>query len=118
MEAEPGVLMAHKRGRGEGPAASALPTYPVLRAATPPATPRKTPRKGARTPARTPSGSASKPRGPFGSPLTPHRSDPAVARIYSVIKATTGSLGGNGEGGPIYGELTQASMQRVIDVLK
>jgi hypothetical protein len=37
--------------------------------------------------------------------------------MYKVVHKCTGSLGGNGSGGAIYGELTQSSMQRVINLM-
>jgi hypothetical protein len=55
----------------------------------------------------------------FTSPLGAGRVTSAgVQQVYSVLQAATGSLGGNGNSGAIYGELTQASMQRVVDLLK
>jgi len=43
--------------------------------------------------------------------------DSSVDTVYRCINQATGSLGGNGSGGPIYGELTVGSMQRIIDFL-
>jgi hypothetical protein len=55
----------------------------------------------------------------FTSPLGAGRVTSAgVQQVYSVLQAATGSLGGNGNSGAIYGELTQNSMQRVVDLLK
>ncbi|GMF24553.1 unnamed protein product [Phytophthora fragariaefolia] len=42
----------------------------------------------------------------------------AVSDVYRAIRKQTGSLGGNAAGGAIYGEITQASFQRVVDYLK
>ncbi|CAI5718005.1 unnamed protein product [Peronospora destructor] len=41
-----------------------------------------------------------------------------VSEVYKAIRKQTGSLGGNAAGGAIYGEITQASFQRVVDYLK
>eukprot|EP00924_Labyrinthula_sp_SR-Ha-C_P008108 maker-scaffold_11-snap-gene-3.3-mRNA-1 protein AED:0.18 eAED:0.18 QI:116/1/1/1/1/1/2/238/338 len=41
-----------------------------------------------------------------------------VDQIYRVIHAQSGSLGGGGSGGEIYGELTKHSFQRIIDFMK
>ncbi|KAF4321900.1 hypothetical protein BBO99_00004467 [Phytophthora kernoviae] len=41
-----------------------------------------------------------------------------VTEVYKAIHKRTGSLGGNAAGGAIYGEITQASFQRVVDYLK
>ncbi|KAG7399342.1 hypothetical protein PHYBOEH_009144 [Phytophthora boehmeriae] len=41
-----------------------------------------------------------------------------VTEVYRAIHKRTGSLGGNAAGGAIYGEITQASFQRVVDYLK
>lgn len=43
--------------------------------------------------------------------------DPRVEIIYKVIHKATGSLGGNGTTGAIYGEITLRSMQRVVNIL-
>jgi hypothetical protein len=40
-----------------------------------------------------------------------------VIMIYKLIRKATGALGGNGYDGPIYGELTMHSMQKVINIL-
>lgn len=40
-----------------------------------------------------------------------------VQLVYSRIEQATGQVGGNGDGGPIYGELTLGSMQKIIHVL-
>ncbi|KAI9914761.1 hypothetical protein PsorP6_008232 [Peronosclerospora sorghi] len=44
--------------------------------------------------------------------------DHEVSEVYKTIRKQTGSLGGNAAGGAIYGEITQASFQRVVDYLK
>jgi len=41
-----------------------------------------------------------------------------VKTVYSIIKTRTGTIGGNGCGGAIYGETTAVSLQRVINLLK
>ena len=43
---------------------------------------------------------------------------PAVKKVYSLVNKRTGSLGGNGAGGAIYGELTSGSMQKMVDLMK
>mmetsp|Transcript_37509 Transcript_37509/g.82121 ORF Transcript_37509/g.82121 Transcript_37509/m.82121 type:complete len:394 (+) Transcript_37509:116-1297(+) len=43
---------------------------------------------------------------------------PAVKKVYSLVSGRTGSLGGNGAGGAIYGELTSGSMQKMVDLMK
>jgi hypothetical protein len=43
------------------------------------------------------------------------RLPPDVERLYGMIQRHTGGLGGNGSGGPIYGELAKGSMQKVVD---
>lgn len=37
-----------------------------------------------------------------------------VQRVYRLVHKLTGSIGGNGYSGPIYGELTMHSMQKVV----
>ena len=41
-----------------------------------------------------------------------------VRQVYGIIKKLTGSIGGNGAFGPIYGELTMGSMQKMINLMK
>jgi len=38
--------------------------------------------------------------------------------VYKIINKMTGQIGGNGNGGAIYGELTMGSMQKVIALMK
>jgi len=40
-----------------------------------------------------------------------------VDKAYSIVRNCTGTLGGNGTTGAIYGELTMGSMQRVINLM-
>lgn len=41
-----------------------------------------------------------------------------VRAVYKIINQRTGAIGGNGCFGPIYGELTAGSMQRIINLMK
>lgn len=52
----------------------------------------------------------------FGTPSSIQCSS-SVKNAYSIVRRCTGSLGGNGSGGAIYGELTTGSMQKVVDVM-
>ena len=57
----------------------------------------------------------------FGFGTTPGGTiqySPSVKRAYSIVSKCTGSLGGNGSGGAIYGELTVGSMQKVSKVME
>lgn len=47
----------------------------------------------------------------------PAESHYGVKMLYSIVQKRTGALGGGGSGGAIYGELTQQSMQKVIDLM-
>jgi hypothetical protein len=42
---------------------------------------------------------------------------PNVVSVYKIVRKLTGNLGGNGYCGPIYGELTMHSMQKMIDLM-
>lgn len=42
----------------------------------------------------------------------------SVRLVYTIVKKLTGSIGGNGSFGPIYGELTMGSMQKMINLMK
>jgi hypothetical protein len=42
---------------------------------------------------------------------------PNVMSVYKIVRKLTGNLGGNGYCGPIYGELTMHSMQKMIDLM-
>lgn len=41
-----------------------------------------------------------------------------VKAVYKIVRKHTGSIGGNGSHGPIYGELTMGSMQKMINLMK
>lgn len=43
---------------------------------------------------------------------------PNTRKVYSIVSRMTGSIGGNGNGGAIYGELTIRSMQKMVDLMK
>ena len=43
---------------------------------------------------------------------------PKTRKVYHTVNKMTGSLGGNGHGGAIYGELTIGSMQKMIELMK
>ena len=45
------------------------------------------------------------------------RKPPNVQRVYKIVQRHTGSIGGNGHGGAIYGELTIGSMQKMTDLM-
>ena len=40
-----------------------------------------------------------------------------VDSVYKIVRKLTGNIGGNGYSGPIYGELTKHSMQKMIDLM-
>jgi hypothetical protein len=40
-----------------------------------------------------------------------------VKQVYKIIKSLTGSIGGNSNVGPIYGELTMSSMQKMVNLM-
>ncbi len=42
---------------------------------------------------------------------------PNVDSVYKIVKKLTGNIGGNGYSGPIYGELTKHSMQKMVDLM-
>eukprot|EP00522_Entomoneis_paludosa_P001929 CAMPEP_0172471894 /NCGR_PEP_ID=MMETSP1065-20121228/68054_1 /TAXON_ID=265537 /ORGANISM="Amphiprora paludosa, Strain CCMP125" /LENGTH=448 /DNA_ID=CAMNT_0013230009 /DNA_START=341 /DNA_END=1687 /DNA_ORIENTATION=- len=41
-----------------------------------------------------------------------------VKKVYRLIRKLTGSIGGNASNGPIYGELTMGSMQKMVNLMK
>lgn len=41
-----------------------------------------------------------------------------VREIYAIVRKLTGSIGGNASHGPIYGELTMTSMQKMVNLMK
>ena len=58
-------------------------------------------------------------KGPFGlSSKSRIEIAPHVRSVYRTINRYTGSIGGNGSGGAIYGELSIGSMQKVVNLLK
>jgi hypothetical protein len=54
---------------------------------------------------------------PFGATKSSITIPPNVQSVYSIIQKYTGSIGGNGNGGAIYGELTAGSMQKMINLM-
>ena len=54
---------------------------------------------------------------PFGAAKEPITIPPNVQAVYSIIQKYTGCIGGNGNGGAIYGELTAGSMQKMINLM-
>ena len=54
---------------------------------------------------------------PFGLTKKPIDIPPNVQRVYHIVHKHSGSLGGNGHGGAIYGELTTGSMQKMTNLM-
>jgi hypothetical protein len=54
---------------------------------------------------------------PFGGDTKPIAVPPIVQRVYNIVQRHTGSIGGNGHGGAIYGELTMGSMQKMTNLM-
>jgi len=54
-------------------------------------------------------------KGPFQSMTKVAKN---VRKVYTIVNKMSGSLGGNGAGGAIYGELTIGSMQKMINLMK
>jgi hypothetical protein len=50
----------------------------------------------------------------FGRLVEQIQSNPNVKQMYTIVRKLTGSIGGNGYSGPIYGELTMGSMAKMI----
>jgi hypothetical protein len=53
----------------------------------------------------------------FGKYVDLKQCAPNVNKAYKIVRKLTGSIGGNGYCGPIYGELTMGSMQKMIDLM-
>lgn len=53
---------------------------------------------------------------PFGNKFT-IKVPSNVRRVYEIVSKHTGSIGGNGHGGAIYGELTVGSMQKMTNLM-
>ncbi|EEC51994.1 predicted protein [Phaeodactylum tricornutum CCAP 1055/1] len=62
--------------------------------------------------------SAAKKKLMFGRLVTEITVAENVKQVYGIIRKLTGSIGGNGSHGPIYGELTMGSMQKMINLMK
>ena len=54
----------------------------------------------------------------FGRSVVETELKDSVKQVYSIVRKLTGSIGGNGSFGPIYGELTMGSMQKIINLMK
>mmetsp|Transcript_21886 Transcript_21886/g.32973 ORF Transcript_21886/g.32973 Transcript_21886/m.32973 type:complete len:429 (-) Transcript_21886:86-1372(-) len=55
-------------------------------------------------------------KSPFGNKST-IKVPTNVKRVYEIVNKHTGSIGGNGHGGAIYGELTVGSMQKMTNLM-
>ena len=53
----------------------------------------------------------------FGKYVDLVTTQPNVQHVYKIVKNLTGSIGGNGHVGPIYGELTMGSMQKMVNLM-
>ncbi|VEU36229.1 unnamed protein product [Pseudo-nitzschia multistriata] len=53
----------------------------------------------------------------FGRYVELVQTAPNVDMVYKIVRKLTGNIGGNGYSGPIYGELTKHSMQKMIDLM-
>jgi Histone methylation protein DOT1 len=53
---------------------------------------------------------------PFGYPQIETQQN--VKETYAIVRKLTGSIGGNGSSGAIYGELTMGSMQKMVNLMK
>lgn len=54
---------------------------------------------------------------PFGRNTKSIEIPSNVQRVYHIVHRHTGSIGGNGHGGAIYGELTTGSMQKMTKLM-
>ena len=54
----------------------------------------------------------------FGREVDEIVSRESTKRVYKLVKKLTGSIGGNGSCGPIYGELTMGSMQKMVNLMQ
>jgi hypothetical protein len=54
----------------------------------------------------------------FGRMVTERIVPENVKQVYGIVRKLTGSIGGNGSHGPIYGELTMGSMQKMVNLMK
>jgi hypothetical protein len=54
----------------------------------------------------------------FGRLVTERIVPENVKQVYGIVRKLTGSIGGNGSHGPIYGELTMGSMQKMVNLMK
>lgn len=83
-----------------------------------PVTPSHPPKKRAKTVTPPEGEKAAKRRLIFGKLVEEIKTQPNTKRVYALVKKLTGSLGGNGSCGPIYGELTQGSMQKMVNLMR
>jgi len=51
-------------------------------------------------------------------PATETSCGKTVQHLYSVIQKSTGAVGGYGHNGPVYGEVTMGTFQKVVDALR
>ena len=55
---------------------------------------------------------------PFFTSSRSQKPLPSTVKSYGIVNKLTGKIGGNAEGGEIYGEQTIGSMQKVVEVMK
>lgn len=55
------------------------------------------------------------PRNPWASAV---KVPDAVKKMYTIVKKTSGSVGGYGHAGPVYGEITAGSLQKIVNFMK
>ena len=70
------------------------------------------------TPGREGDATGAKRRLLFGREVSPIHVQENARKVYKIVRRLTGSLGGNASSGPIYGELTMGSMQKMINLMK
>jgi hypothetical protein len=54
----------------------------------------------------------------FGKSVVEIEVKASVKQVYQIVKKRTGAIGGNASAGPIYGELTVGSMQRMVNLVR
>jgi len=60
---------------------------------------------------------AKSPNGPARAELSSKFAGKSVQHLYRVIQKSSGAVGGYGHNGPVYGEVTMGTFQKVVDAL-
>eukprot|EP00571_Detonula_confervacea_P003661 CAMPEP_0172317514 /NCGR_PEP_ID=MMETSP1058-20130122/31866_1 /TAXON_ID=83371 /ORGANISM="Detonula confervacea, Strain CCMP 353" /LENGTH=428 /DNA_ID=CAMNT_0013032093 /DNA_START=16 /DNA_END=1302 /DNA_ORIENTATION=+ len=111
------ALALEKKGAKKSPAAKSNARRSLSMIGEDDSTAAATKSGGEKSDGKKESAGAAKKKLPFGGKTKPIEIPDVVQRVYHIVHKHTGSIGGNGHGGAIYGELTTGSMQKMTNFM-